>query len=156
MPRKKVESPEVPVEQRLIAGISVAQWDTKWTRQDGGFGKLYTELNHKVGLYRADLNGCIVAIGLASESQNGGLRKRLADFRRPGSSGREHSMGRRIHDNIERLDLHVLCTGSDWKGADVAAQLKKAMVEMHKPAWNVRQSLVTKAIIRSKAERVKK
>ncbi len=122
-----------PEELSIIGSKSLDQWDAEWVLVEGGFNVLHTKLNHTVGLYRADLAGNIMVIGQATESQRGGLRKRLADFRRPSWSARNHSAGWYIYTNRADLELWILPTGSDRKAEKVAADLKGPMIARHKP-----------------------
>ena len=64
-----------------------------------------------------------------------GLCKRLGDFRRSGTSGCDHHAGRRVHEHLSKLEVEVLVIGSDADARELAKQLKKAMIERHRPAW---------------------
>jgi len=104
-------------EQPKFGGKTLEEWDDKWVPVEGGFTLLHSELRHHVGLFQACLGDGIMYIGKAVEKDNGGLRKRLSDFRRLSPSGREHYGALRIYDHLEELDLYVLLTGSAPDGA---------------------------------------
>ena len=61
---------------------SIDEWDNEWRC----IGKLVSadlsSLNHSVGLYRHTIGGETMYVGRALELHNGGLRKRLSDYRR--------------------------------------------------------------------------
>lgn len=116
-----------------FAGKTLREWDTDWLPVEGGFTVLHSGLRHHVGLFQARLGRNIMYIGKAVEVDNGGLRKRLSDFRRASPSGREHHGAMRIHDHLNELDLHVLITGS----VEIAELLKSAMITRHLPPWNM-------------------
>ncbi|MXO74836.1 hypothetical protein GRI40_06330 [Altererythrobacter aerius] len=118
---------------KLIGGKTLQQWDTEWVRVNGGFRILHPELNHSVGLFRAVRDGQVMVLGQATECANGGLRKRLSDFRRSSWSGRNHTAGWYIYTNRDVLKLEVLVTGSDREAAKVAAALKRPMIALHEP-----------------------
>lgn len=72
-----------------------------------------SHLRHVVGLYKAVLNGKIVYIGRAVEYNNGGLKKRLADYTRDSDSARKHKSGQLMHQNASDLKMYFMITGSD-------------------------------------------
>lgn len=119
-----------------VEGRTIRDWNRNWIRVEGGFGRPHPELRHKVGLYRAILNGRVMAIGKGADRQ-GGLAKRIADFRRDSDSARDHHAGELIHEHLHELELQVLITGST---ADPAARwtavlLKTPMIRLHNPRW---------------------
>ena len=137
-----------------FGGKTLQQWDSDWLRVEGGFTVLHSDLRHHVGLFQARLRGAIMYIGKAVEIDNGGLRKRLSDFRRPSPSAREHYGAMRIHDHMNELDLHVLITGS----VELAEVLKSAMITRHVPPWNMEKKeaeLATQAHIRAAGAKVR-
>ena len=127
-------SPEKP----LIGGKTLDEWDTEWVRVKGGFKVDHPQLRHQVGLYRAMSGRIVEVLGRATEHANGGLAKRLADFRRESSSAREHTAGWFIHQNQSNLYLEVLITGRDRKAGDIAKKLVGPMEVRHKPRQNRR------------------
>lgn len=130
-----------------FAGKTLQEWDADWLPVEGGFTVLQSDLRHQVGLFQARLGGAIMYIGKAVEADNGGLRKRLSDFRRASPSGREHHGAMRIHDYLNELDLHVLMTGT----VETAELLKLAIIARHLPPWNMEKSqavLATDAHVR--------
>ncbi|MBA3510456.1 hypothetical protein [Sphingomonas sp.] len=136
MARKKND---VPPKDRVVGEKTVALWDKEWRHVEGGYKVYHADLRHKVGLHRAVLGSVIMYIGKASEFRRGGggLAKRLSDFRRDSSSGREHHGGGRIFEHIDVLALEVLHTGSGSEGSDIAEKLRDPMIELHGvPAWN--------------------
>ena len=142
-------------EEPKFGGKTLLEWDAKWLQIDGGFTILHSQLRHNVGLFQARLSGVIMYIGKAVEKDNGGLRKRLSDFRRPSPSGREHYGAMRIYDNLEELELYVLPTGSDQKAVELVELLKPAMIVHHSPPWNMEKEqarLANKANIRLQPE----
>lgn len=137
-----------------FAGKTLQEWDAAWSPVEGGFTVLHSDLRHHVGLFQASLDGTIMYIGKAVEIDNGGLRKRLSDFRRPSPSGREHHGAMRIHDHLKDLDLHVLITGS----VELAELLKSAMITRHLPPWNMEKKqaeLATQAYVQAAAAKVR-
>ena len=141
-----------------FADKTLSEWDADWLRVEGGFTVLHSDLQHHVGLFRARLGGTIMYIGKAVEVDNGGLRKRLSDFRRASPSGREHYGAMRIHDHLKELDLHVLIAGSDQRAVETAELLKSAMITRHLPPWNMEKKqaeLATQAYVQAAAAKVR-
>lgn len=137
-----------------FGGKTLQQWDADWLPVEGGFTVLHSDLRRHVGLFRASFGNIIMYIGKAVEVKNGGLRKRLSDFRRASPSGREHHGAMRIHDHLKELDLHVLITGT----VELAELLKSAMITRHVPPWNMEKrqaELATQAHIRATKARVR-
>lgn len=134
-----------------FAGKTLQEWDAQWLPIEGGFTVLHSDLRHHVGLFQARLRGTTMYIGEAVEVDNGGLRKRLSDFRRESPSGREHHGAMRIYDHLDELDLQVLITGSDQRAKETAELLKPAMIARHLPPWNMEKAqaeLATRAYVR--------
>lgn len=52
-----------------------------------------------------------MAVGVGTD-RDGGLAKRLSDFRRPSPSGRNHHAGELINENLNLLEVEVLITGT--------------------------------------------
>ena len=147
----EVHPPLQLLEEPAFGGKTLREWDNEWLLVEGGFKRLHSELRRYVGLFQAHLSGEIMYIGKAIEKDNGGLRKRLSDFRRPSPSGREHYGALRIYDHLEELELYVLPTGSDQKAVELAELLKPAMIVHHSPPWNMEKEqakLANKANIR--------
>jgi len=126
----------------LIGGKTLSEWDLKWKRLEGGFRIVHSDLSKKVGLFRARLGSHIIAIGVGRELDNGGLRKRLSDFRRISKSGRDHKFGLFINEHLHELTAEVLVTGSDEAAKSLATALKKPMIERHKPSENVPEEII--------------
>jgi hypothetical protein len=122
------------IESPLIGGKTIEEWDRLWTKVEGGLKHYHPALRHSVGLYRLRLDGQIVVIGTGTDLR-GGLAKRLSDFIRPGSSGRNYPAGERIYTKRDRLEVEVLITGSDSHAQEIGRQLKTLMIERHRPPW---------------------
>jgi hypothetical protein len=118
----------------LIGGKTLEEWDRLWTKVEGGFQHYHPELRHVVGLIRVSRDGQIMALGTGCD-RDGGLAKRQSDFRRPGSSGRNHYAGRLIYEHRHELLVEVLITGSDSHAQEIGRQLKTLMIERHRPKW---------------------
>ena len=123
------------VELSAIGGKTIEEWDRLWVPVDGGLKFDQPKLRHQVGLYRVSLKGQIMAIG-TGVGKRGGLAKRLSDFRRDSSSARDHFAGLLIDENLGRLEVKVLITGSDRTAREFAQQLKSPMMRLHTPGWN--------------------
>lgn len=94
-----------------------------------------------VGLYRISLKGRTMALGTGTD-KSGGIAKRLSDFRRASASGRRHYAGQRIHEELDRLEVEVLTTGSGPQGREIARKLKEPMIRFHRPDWTVSNTLL--------------
>jgi len=119
----------------LIGGRTIEEWDRLWVKVDGGLDSYHRPLRYKVGLYRISCKGQIMALGTGTD-KDGGLAKRLSDFRRPSPSGRNHHAGELIHENLNLLDVEVLITGSDAHAREIGRQLKTPMMRRHRPVWS--------------------
>ena len=97
-----------------------------------------SDLRHGVGLYKAVLNGKIVYIGRAIEYNNGGLKKRLADYTRESDSSRKHKSGQLMNQNASSLKIYIMVTGSDSAAASKARELEMEMINRYNPEWNVK------------------
>ena len=89
----------VPIRQKHNS-YSLSEWDRKWVCIGPLKTANLTPYNHCVGLYRHVINGETVYVGRAIELNNGGFRKRLSDYRRESDSGRTHTSGRLINQNL--------------------------------------------------------
>lgn len=124
-------------DQLMIGGKALASWNAEWTSLDGGLGVSHPELRGKIGLFRTLLRGDVTYLGCATEGNNRGLRKRLADFVRPSENGRRHHAGKLIHQHRDQVQVEVLIVGEDYRAGIIATQLKTALLAQGRPAWNV-------------------
>ena len=148
------DPPQPLAGQPKFAGKTLLEWDANWLRVEGDFTVLHSDLRRHVGLFRASFGNSIMYVGKAVEVHNGGLRKRLSDFRRASPSGRQHHGAMRIHDHLKELDLHVLITGA----VELAELLKSAMITRHLPPWNMEKKqaeLATQAHVRATTAKVR-
>lgn len=133
-PKKKAKAPYTW--DTVIEGKTLREWEELWVPVSDKNSDLHPELNGKVGLYRASLNGGIMAIGRAIELPQG-LSKRVRDFSRDSDSSRKHPTGIKINENLDDLVFEVLVTGTDRRGGNIAAKLKPPMIAVLKPSWTV-------------------
>lgn len=123
---------------RVFGPMTLSEWDLKWKPLEGGLKADHDELKGKIGLFRMRINGCDMAIGKAVEKK-GGLKKRLSDFSRFSPSGRDYKTGKKIHDNIDVIDVEVLITsGLKSNARTLADDLRGPMIDLHQPEWTVR------------------
>ncbi len=122
-----------------IGGLPLAVWRTKRRRLGAGLRRTYPELRGEVGVFIVVLNGQDVFIGCATEYPRQGFAKRLADFTRPGASGRNHYAGWLIREHVDQVAVDIISTGSDRAASLVAKELKRALLAAGKPPWNVRR-----------------
>lgn len=120
----------------LIAGRTLDEWNRLWVRLPGGLMIPHHALGTKVGVYRLSLDGQITVVGTGTDKKDG-IAKRLYDYRRPGNSSRRHYAGQLVYENLNRLELEVLITGSDWQARVTAEKLKWPMIRLHRPVWTV-------------------
>ena len=89
----------------------VAQWDNEWICIGSLKTANLTPYNHCVGLYRHVVNGKTMYFGRAIELHNGGIRKRLSDYRRESNSARKHLSGRTINEHLDEITTYILIVG---------------------------------------------
>lgn len=118
-----------------IGDSTIDDWEVEWTHLNGGLRQRHYEFDGLLGLFRLTLNGQNVFIGTGIDIKDG-LPKRLYDFHRPSDSGRDHHAGRLIYEHRDQLEVQLLITGTDREAQRISRQLKKVMVERHRPAWN--------------------
>lgn len=117
--------------------MSLIELEKQWGPLEGGLRHSHPELRNRIGIFRVRLGNRIMFVGCATEFDNGGLSKRLGDFTRPGASGRDHYAGAMIRQHRDEVEIDVLFTSSDAKGAELAKGLKAAFIRRYRPAWNV-------------------
>ncbi|MFN3456418.1 MAG: hypothetical protein ACK4Z8_02435 [Novosphingobium sp.] len=122
---------------KIIAGLPVYVWSTRWRPLSGGLRQPHPELRLKVGLFRMLLGATPVYLGCATEFANGGLSKRLGDFTRPGHGARNHHAGVLIHEHRDQVEIELIVTGNDHAAATTAKRLKEAFLALDRPPWNV-------------------
>ncbi len=147
--KKELPPTDEDIRATVVNGKTVAEWDQEWVPLKGGFGVLHSEYRRDAGLYKASLNGVVVALGKGTEIKNGGLRKRLSDFYRKSFSARNYKAGNAIHANLGQMTGEVLIVGSDNEAIECTEKLKKLMVNLHKPTANVPPEIVSSIITNS-------
>jgi hypothetical protein len=120
----------------MFAGRTLDEWNRLWVRLPGGLMIPHHALGTRVGLFRLSLDGQFMVVGTGTDKKNG-IAKRLYDYRRPGNSSRRHHAGQLVHEHLDRLELDVLLTGSDWQARETAEKLKWPMIHFHRPVWTV-------------------
>ena len=118
-----------------IDGRSLCAWAQQWQRL-GVLKGVAKTAPCDVGLYRATLRQQIVYVGVATEHENRGLRKRLTDYVRESDSGRKNKAGRCLHRHADVLCIDVLTTGTDSHAAESARRLEHGFIFVYQPAWN--------------------
>lgn len=127
--------------ETVVCGLSLAEWSEQRQRLDAGLRRTYPELRGLVGIIVVMLNGRDMFIGCATEYRRRGYAKRLADFTRPSASGRNYHAGWLIREHVDQVAVDIIPTGSDRAAAQVAKELKRALLAAGKPPWNVRVRL---------------
>ena len=122
----------VPTRQKHIS-YSLSEWDRKWVCIGPLKTANLTPYNHCVGLYRHVINGETVYVGRAIELNNGGFRKRLSDYRRESDSGRIHTSGRLINQNLSKITTYVLVVGDTKEDVETTKELEKLFVKKYNP-----------------------
>ena len=126
----------VPTRQKHIS-YSLSEWDRKWVCIGPLKTANLTPYNHCVGLYRHVINGETVYVGRAIELNDGGFRKRLSDYRRESDSGRIHTSGRLINQNLSKITTYVLVVGDTKEDVETTKELEKLFVKKYNPKWNI-------------------
>ena len=116
---------------------SISEWDKKWKCIGPLKSANLTPYNHCVGLYRHVINGETMYVGRAIELHNGGFRKRLSDYRRESNSGRTHTSGRLIYENLSKIVTYILVVGDKEEDIQTTKELEKLFVKKYNPKWNV-------------------
>jgi len=116
--------------------LTLEDWNCRWVRVPGGLTTSHRALGSKVGLFRLSLDGQIMVVGTGTDKSDG-LAKRFSDYRRAGDSSRRHYAGQLVHEHLDRLELEVLITGSDWQARETARKLKGPMIGFLQPLWTV-------------------
>lgn len=124
--------------KRNVGRMSVRYWDKNWVC----IGPLKTAdlspYNHSVGIYRHVVNGRTMYVGRAIELDNGGFRKRLSDYRRDSNSGRKHTSGRIINDNLDAIVTYICVVGDTEEAVEETKRLEHEFIALYKPEWNDR------------------
>ena len=127
-----------PSGEALYGGKSLDQWDRQWI----SIGRLesadLSPYSNCVGLYRHVVHGKTKYLGRALELYNGGIRKRLSDYRRDSDSARKHTSGRIIHENLSDITTYVLVVGDNEEAVSVTKSLEPAFISKYNPEWNDR------------------
>jgi hypothetical protein len=126
----------------VVAGLPLSEWRNKRYRLDAGLRRKYHELYGTVGVYIVILHGQDMYIGCGTEMRRRGLGKRLYDFIRDSGSARDHHAGHLIHQHRGQVAIDIIPTGSDHAAVRVAGDLKRALLAVGKPPWNVRGATV--------------
>jgi hypothetical protein len=116
----------------------IADPELGWQNLEGGLRGDLSQLRDKIGLYRMTdrATGEVVYIGKAVEFNNGGLRKRLSDYTREGTSGRKHKSGRIIHENMNNLKVEVFAVNNDEDAVHLINNIEALTINLTNPSWN--------------------
>ena len=117
-------------------GKSISEWDSEWVYIGYLKNADLSPYNHCVGLYRHVVNGTTKYVGRAIELNNGGVRKRLSDYRRDSDSARKHASGRTIHEHIDEIETYILVVGDTQEAVETTRKLEGVFVRRYNPEWN--------------------
>lgn len=135
--RMKKQSESFNKLKESIGNRTLSEWDKMW----GCIGPLksanLSQYSDCVGLYRHEVNKKVMYVGRAVEWNNGGLRKRLSDYRRDSDSGRKHQSGQTINKNLDNIITYVLVVGKDEKAVEITKKLERLYIAKYAPAWNM-------------------
>lgn len=131
--REKMEKAKAEIQKQKM---EVARWDTQWECIGRLIDADLSPYNHCVGLYRHVIDGETVYIGRAIELYNGGLRKRLSDYRRQSASASKHQSGQFIRTNIDKIVTYVLVVGDTDEAIETTKKLEPAFIQKYKPRAN--------------------
>lgn len=125
--------------QKLIGGLSVADWDKRWEALPNALSEAHPELRGVIGLIRFTLAGEIVYFVRGIETR-GGLAKTIQRLRGPEQTGNSSFGAQQIRKNKSALDVAILrveTTSSIIDSrASIAAELKTAFNKLYDPQWN--------------------
>jgi hypothetical protein len=130
---------------KSVNGKSVEDWDKEWVRVPRGFLDLQSELRNEIGIFAAKRNGIVKYVGVAAQSNNGGLRAGLARARLKEQSGNDSYGMAQVRANLESVEAYIICTKDPDSRVQDAKDLGKAMIAYHKPEWNAPKSVVAAA-----------
>lgn len=128
---------------RVIAEVSVADWDARWEHVPNGLRELQSSLGHVPGLFVAKQGARVMYIGAATQKY-AGLRAGLARGRlraQTGNSSHGMKMVREAGDSIEAYVIKMMPPITPKEIVD----LKWAMIDLHKPPMNAPKDIVTAA-----------
>lgn len=108
-----------------------------WVPLKEGLGGDHAALSGKVGLFRFMLAGRVVYLGCATELNGRVLRKRLRDIYCRGDTHRNHHAGRMAYKHRAGIEIEVMVTGSDYRAAARARELRKQVLKDMRPIWIV-------------------
>ena len=117
-------------------GKTLLEWNRCWECIGPLAFANTTRYNNVAGLYRMVLNGRTVYVGRATEAMNGGLRKRLNDYRRDNGSARKHKSGQLIYSHRNELTVYVLPVGSSAEAVEATKKLEGLFIAKYMPEWN--------------------
>lgn len=141
---KKNKEVELTKDELMLAevgGKKVAEWEAEWSYVENGFKAEQPNLDGLLGLYRATLRGEIMYIGNSAEL-NRGLKKRLRDYSRASDSARDHFGAQKIIEHIEHVRCEIIVTGIDEDAQKNTAILKRLLILLHSPEWNVGEEVI--------------
>lgn len=128
-----------------VNGKAIEDWDKEWVLVPRGFRDLQTELRNEVGIFAAKQGDIIRYVGVAAQTNNGGLRAGLARARLKEQSGNDSHGMAQVRANLETVEAYIICTKNPLSRVQDAKDLGKAMIAYHNPEWNAPRSVVAAA-----------
>ncbi|WP_380783491.1 hypothetical protein [Sphingomonas sp. R86520] len=136
---------------RVIAEVSVADWDLRWEHVPNGFRELQSSLGHVPGIFAAKQGARVMYIGAAAQKY-AGLRAGLARGRlRPQTGNSSHGM-KKVREAGDSVEAYVIRMMPPMTPKEIV-HLKWLMIDYHKPPMNAPRDIVTAARKASYANR---
>ncbi|WP_211266364.1 hypothetical protein [Andreesenia angusta] len=139
--KKEIGMSKIILKNEIIGGKSLEKWDLEW-KEKGELNKDNIEdLKGNIGLYRISYGIEKLYIGVGKEIGNSkGLYKRLNDYIRNNSSGRNSEVAKEIHEKCksksEEVTFEVLVVGNDESAVFASAYLELYFINKYKPVGN--------------------
>jgi hypothetical protein len=126
-----------PIEDEVINGLTVGQWNGKWSPVAGGFGNTKMTVSHKHGIWRAILRGETVYIGSGVQLRGQGIHDRIVQMLRGHiTTGNRSDAARRLRQHQQELELSIIDLGRPADAVKYVNKLKARLIKLRDPEWN--------------------
>ena len=122
------------VKDSLIENLAQKDWEKIGSLSEfNEESEHFDELKKSVGLIKFIYKNQIIHLGKAIEFENGGIKKRIIDFKRDSNSARESCKGAFIYNHQKDIEIETLIAGNDTNAIKNIKILKNLFLIYYNP-----------------------
>lgn len=144
--KKKPELTPAQIDEEIVAGRRVREWETLFEPVENGFYGDLTCANHRIGVLLIRHHNMVAYVG-SGVAKGQGMLARLRQLAFNNSTGGHHHAAQQIRLNMQDVDLHLLLFDRNKLSSKDIIKLSNLIRDKYKPIWSAPKSVVKARIL---------